>query len=432
MASTEIPDTSEASTSQELLARIEKGWTHFRSAVAAAGLPALEERTSAGWTYKELLAHIAAWEETIPPRLAAEGFPYAVGDADAFNAAAAASARERRPAEVVRRLDLAHAALVAAVGRIADRDIGEPTDFLAGNSYDHYEEHRDELLVAVPTTPAALVAKVRAEWVPFRGALARIGLVPLGERTASGWTQKALLTHIGRWMEHVPLELGDRLAGRPTARVDVEALNAQATADAGSRTAHEVVEALDGAYRAARDAIQALPADTEIPLSVAYFVASETYEHFGEHQSELDAAVPRTAGQLVARMEAAWRPFREAVRDRGRAGLGHPTATGWAYKDVVAHTIGWLQEAVKELRTREFTRWDSPSIDAQNARTVLARKLVGPEALLDELDTSYRSFVAAVRSLSDADLVDDQVFGAAAFYGHLHWEHHFSELGVKL
>ena len=129
-------------------------------------------------------------------------------------------------------------------------------------------------------------------------------------------------------------------------------------------------------------------------------------------------------------MEAAWRPFREAVRDRGRAGLGASTPTGRAHKDVVAHTIGWLQEAVKELRTRQFTRWDGPSIDAQNARTVEARKLVGPEALLDELDTSYRSLVAAVRSLSDADLADDQMFGAAAFYGHLHWEEHLGELGV--
>lgn len=284
--------------------------------------------------------------------------------------------------------------------------------------------------IAIPVTSEELVERSAQAWRPFRSAVARIGLTPLDERTASGWTYKAMLTHIARWMERVPVELADRLAGRPTTPVDVEAVNAQATADASSKSAHEVLEALDQAYRGARDAILGLPAGTKIPLHAAQFVASETYEHFGEHQPELDAAVPRTASELVTRMEAAWRPFREAVRDRGRAGLGASTPTGRAYKDVVAHTIGWLQEAVKELRTRQFTRWDGPSIDAQNARTVEARKLVGPEALLDELDTSYRSLVGAVRSLSDADLADDQVFGAAAFYGHLHWEEHLGELGV--
>jgi len=285
-------------------------------------------------------------------------------------------------------------------------------------------------LAGATVTPAELIAKLRAAWLPFRGAVARIGLVPLGERTASGWTYKALLTHAARWLERVPLELEDRLAGRATQPVDVEAVNAQATADAEKKTAHEVVGELDRAYVAARDAIQALPAESAIPPNVVAFVGSETFEHFAEHQAELDAAVPRTAAELAARAEAAWRPFREAVRDRGRAGLGAATPTGWAYRDVVAHTIGWLQQAVKEIRSREFTRWDGPSIDAQNARTVEARKLVGPEALLDELDTSYRSLLATIRSLRDADLGDPQVYSAAAFYGHLHWQEHLGELGV--
>jgi hypothetical protein len=287
-----------------------------------------------------------------------------------------------------------------------------------------------QALPGATVTPAELLAKVRAGWVPFRGAVARIGLVPLGEPTASGWTYKALLTHATRWLERVALELDDRLDGRTTERVDVEAVNEQATADAVTKTAHEVVAELDRAYIAVREEIQALRAETPIPLSVAQFVASETFEHFAEHQAELDAAVPRTAAELAARAEAAWRPFREAVRDRGRAGLGEATSSGWAYRDVVAHTIGWLQQAVKEIRSREFTRWDGPSIDAQNARTVEARKLVGPEALLDELDTSYRSLLAAIRALGDADLADPQVYNAAAFYGHLHWQEHLGELGV--
>src|SRR5688500_9682659 len=125
-----------------------------------------------------------------------------------------------------------------------------------------------QALGGATVTPAELIAKVRGGWVPFRGAVARIGLVPLGERTASGWTCKALLTHAARWLERVPLELADRLAGRATQRVDVEAVNAQATADAEAKTAHEDVDALHRAYAAARDAIQARPAERAIPPTV--------------------------------------------------------------------------------------------------------------------------------------------------------------------
>lgn len=161
-------------------------------------------------------------------------------------------------------------------------------------------------------------------------------------------------------------------------------------------------------------------------------VTGNTFGHYAEHQVELDAAVPRTAAGLVRRIEASWRPFRQAIREQGRAGLGEMTPAGWSYKDLVAHVIGWLQQAVKELREREFTNWDRAGIDAQNARSVEARRLVGPEALVDELDTSYRNLLAAVRGLSDADLAADQVFGAAAFYGHLHWEEHLGELKVQV
>lgn len=313
-------------------------------------------------------------------------------------------------------------------------------------------------------TSQRIVARMRDEWRPFRTAVARLGLTGLGDRTAAGWSGKAMVAHVAAWHDLAEQRLQafrtngaieppsgaaaaaviDACGIAPEVRAqlasawDMDVFNAAIAEAADRRSAHEAVQHLDASFRRLQSAVEAL-SDEQVRSHVDdgrswvdAMVAGNAHEHYAEHRGELEAAVPRTASQLVARMEAAWRHFREAVRDRGRAGLGEATGAGWAYKDVVAHTIGWLQEAVKELRTREFTRWDGPSIDAQNARTVQARALVGPEALLDELDTSYRSFVAAVRSLSDADLADDQVFGAAAFYGHLHWEHHFSELGVQL
>jgi Mycothiol maleylpyruvate isomerase N-terminal domain len=47
-----------------LRARLDAGWAEFRGAVAALSSEDVERRTPAGWTVKEMLAHVAFWEET--------------------------------------------------------------------------------------------------------------------------------------------------------------------------------------------------------------------------------------------------------------------------------------------------------------------------------------------------------------------------------
>ena len=117
-------------TTAELLARVDEGWRHFREGVRHVGRAGLAERTSAGGTYKDLVAHVAAALEEAPRRL--------VGP-------------EAMPGE----LDTAHRQLVAAVRGLRDEEVaGSSHDLgvlsiVAWCSYLHFDEHLAEIGVPV-------------------------------------------------------------------------------------------------------------------------------------------------------------------------------------------------------------------------------------------------------------------------------------------
>src|SRR5207253_2898161 len=56
-------------SSADLLGVVQTPWVAFRLAIGAIGRPGLEEKTSTGWTYKDLVAHAAAWEDRTAERL---------------------------------------------------------------------------------------------------------------------------------------------------------------------------------------------------------------------------------------------------------------------------------------------------------------------------------------------------------------------------
>lgn len=141
-------------------------------------------------------------------------------------------------------------------------------------------------------------------------------------------------------------------------------------------------------------------------------------------------APPRGKAEIAARNAAAWRRLRTAVRDRGRAGLADELRPGWRYHDLVAHVIGWMQQGVRELRAGEYrSDWTRATIDAFNERSVEERRLVGPEALLDELDTSHRLLTAEIESLPEDQL--EKARGPVSWYAWHHWEEHEPELEAK-
>jgi len=424
----------------DLLALVQGAWINFRLGLRSLGLPGLEDKTSTGWTYKDLAAHAAAWEDRTVARLRAfresGKKPPSVDDADEFNAAVVEKTRGRDGREVGDELDAAHERIVEEIGKLTPEQIHAHDDWaiavVAGNTYGHYAEHLDEIFAAVPKRPAELLAKMREGWRPFRRAVNRLGISALSEKTPSGWTYKAMLSHAAHWMEHLAAELPNRIEGRRGPFPDVDAENAREAEASKSRSAHETVERLHAAYKTVADLVTALPPDRDIDFLAVRLVTGEAYAHFAEHVGEVEAAIPRTASDYLDRIEKVWKPFRSAIRERGRAGLGEATSSGWTYKDLVAHVVGWMQQTVREMQTKEFaTGWTATTIQEFNDRSVRTHELVGPEAMIDELDTVYRQLIETLRALPAGD-VDEKIAGSLPYYTYLHWEEHLPELGVPL
>jgi hypothetical protein len=90
-----------------------------------------------------------------------------------------------------------------------------------------------------------------------------------------------------------------------------------------------------------------------------------------------------------------------------------------------------MQQAVNELEGAART-WTTETILAENARAVEAHRLVGAEAMLDELDTSYKRLRESIAKIPDDRILDPKVFGVVASYSYLHWEEHLHEdLGMS-
>ena len=424
----------------DLLALVQGAWINFRLGLRSLGLPGLEDKTSTGWTYKDLAAHAAAWEDRTVTRLRTlrqtGEKPAGADDADEFNAAVVERTRGRDAREVSDELDASHARIVEEIGKLSPEQIHAHDDWaiavIAGNTYGHYAEHLDEIFAAVPKRPAELLGKMREGWRPFRRAVNRLGLSALSDPTPSGWTYKAMLSHAAHWMEHLAGEMPNRIQGRRGPFPDVDAENARETEASKTRSAHETVERLHAAYKNVVDLVTALPTDRDINFLAVRLVTGEAYGHLAEHVGEIEQALPRTAAAYADRIEKVWKPFRAAIRDRGRAGLGEPTSSGWTYKDLVAHVVGWIEQAAREIETNEFrTGWTSETIQEYNDRSVRTHELVGPEAMVDELDTVYRRLLEALRSLPAGD-IDEKIAATLPYYTYLHWEEHFAELGIPL
>ena len=68
-------------------------------------------------------------------------------------------------------------------------------------------------------------------------------------------------------------------------------------------------------------------------------------------------------------------------------------------------------------------------VDAFNAREVENRKLVGAEAILDELDTAHRRLVEIARTLTEDELRERIPLSLVAWDTYLHYPDHAQDLG---
>jgi hypothetical protein len=423
----------------ELAQAAEKAWVPFRLAIMSLGLAGLEATTPAGWTYKDVVAHVAAWSDLTIKRLARyreTGETLGSGaEADDINAEIVARTRGRDAREVLDEMDTSIRKLFEDITKLDEKQLHENDDWaiaiVAGNTYGHFAEHHTEVFDAVPRRPAQLVERMREGWRMFRRPLARLGLAPLSDLTPAGWTHKAMLSHLAYWLEVVPDELPVRLEGRRTSH-DAEAENKREAAESIARSAHDTVARLDAAYKQVLDLTTALP-DRDIHFMAVRLLAGETYGAFLEHLYEVESALPHTTAEVLKRYDDTWTRFRGAIRERGRSGLMEATPSGWSYRDLCAHAANWLQLAAAELASGEFRSWNGETIQAENDRAVEAHRLVGAEAMLDELDTSHRRLREVIAATPDARMQDPKVSGVIGFYSYLHWEEHLGQdLGVTV
>lgn len=143
------------------LERMDEAWGPLRGAADSLAPGGLEQLTAAGWTAKELLSHVAFWDEAALPVILymlrgqdiPEGHYFGSGyradsnvwpSADVHNAREAGWGREHSADEVVARLLRAHGSLVETVASLSDEEAAAHGGYL-GDHCDHYREHAAEL-----------------------------------------------------------------------------------------------------------------------------------------------------------------------------------------------------------------------------------------------------------------------------------------------
>jgi hypothetical protein len=150
-----------------------------------------------------------------------------------------------------------------------------------------------------------------------------------------------------------------------------------------------------------------------------------------------------TSSELLALVDGGWRSFRESVRGLGRGRMDEPTGAGWTHRDLIAHVAAWHDLTARRLRVFRSTGvlpgpGDETTVglpafkdaDEFNARVVAQHRLVGAEALIDELDTTFRALRAELGQLSDEQIHanEDRAIAVVAGNTYGHYLEHAGEL----
>ena len=141
--------------------RIRECWTPFAAAVDGLDEAELVRPLGHGWTAKEMLAHVAFWDEAVAGAVTAmfrgqplpEGWGFGSGyvpdrgewpSATVHNAREAAWARGQALEAVLARLRTAHAGLLEFTATVTDEEVAAHAEYFA-HLGDHYGEHLKDL-----------------------------------------------------------------------------------------------------------------------------------------------------------------------------------------------------------------------------------------------------------------------------------------------
>jgi len=154
-------------TKAELLERIASSRARLEQAIARVPTSQLVRPGHDGWSAKDHLAHLAAWERSVIPLL--QGLPrhralgvtdaeYRERDTDYLNARIHESHAHWTLAQVLTEFQTVHDDLLDAVARLTDDDLARPyshfqpnepgedsgapiVNWITGNTCDHFDEH---------------------------------------------------------------------------------------------------------------------------------------------------------------------------------------------------------------------------------------------------------------------------------------------------
>jgi hypothetical protein len=150
---------------EELITSIEAAWATMQHTLAGLSEPDLTTPDPVtGWSVKEHLAHLAAWEQGIAALLQSRSRWVAMGvdeatveatDMDGLNDILVAQSRQRSLATVLTEFQQAHQEMIAVLTKFSETDLyrsyahyqpGGSSDpvinWVIGNTYEHYAEHQ--------------------------------------------------------------------------------------------------------------------------------------------------------------------------------------------------------------------------------------------------------------------------------------------------
>jgi uncharacterized damage-inducible protein DinB len=123
----------------EIIQRVEASWHDLQHALAGIPDERMEEPGVTGeWSVKDVLAHIAYWEDALTRRITgSDANPDAGLDVDAINAREQAARAGWSLAQTRAELAASHGRVLAALATVPEIDPDEVND----DTWDHYDDH---------------------------------------------------------------------------------------------------------------------------------------------------------------------------------------------------------------------------------------------------------------------------------------------------
>ena len=156
------------STPNSVIEPIENSWKELTALVDSLGPDGLTLTGPDGWAVKDHLAHIAAWEASLIGLLEGADRAKAMGiaakgdeETDELNDAIWGLHHQKSAQQAVAYFRDTHAALMRLLGKLSEEDLQRPyndyqpndprapddnrpaMDWVAGNTWEHYDEHRE-------------------------------------------------------------------------------------------------------------------------------------------------------------------------------------------------------------------------------------------------------------------------------------------------